>query len=528
MHSSIKSSEQKKYFFPKIILAYCFIGILLNSCSDSEKFYDKLATQPEIVSDFKEVYSIGDTLVLRGRLNPENGLQINIGGTDALPLDISKEEVQNNQNGLILDVIKVLITEEMGIGEHRPVLLTSAGITISASDIEIVGDANAAIFDTPMQLVKIADIPDGATPVYCRSGNGNVYVFSSTSKKLFKIEATTGNVTEAFLESACIDNNGAFTIEEFNAGAVSPDERYFYFSAKVKESGQSRTLELYKLCRYDLQSGVLFILNRTEYSMLQSRRTPESVLPFVGKVDEVKIYKITALYPDSEGNIYCNLMGRFITLLDKNLNYSYRLSITADQSTAPVNEGSFIPLINNSETNTYYSLVQIHQLFPGSKIRYNISYMDTETRQLYSKKLGGITSLRVIDVATQILMAEYTNNIKSSEDVAYVTASLKRFNGGLVNNSGFDPLPVNGKLYGIFFTDSASETYGLPAACVIDLDNQNAKRLASGRLLYNNFSIAEYSDRLLNYEIDEQGRIVLYLTANNKKVVVKTAFINSI
>lgn len=514
------------HIFPKIIiglLVHCFIGIWLSSCSDADKFYDKLDTQPEVIANLEEVYSIGDTLILRGRLNPENGLQVSIGGIDAPLFDIGSYESQTNGDGMILDEVKVLITETMGIGENRPVTLTSAGITISASGIEIVGDANAAILDTQMQLIKVADIPSGAIPLYCHSGNGNVYTFNSTSKKLFKINATDGSINEVFNESACTDTKGAFTFEEFNAGAVSPDEKYFYFSAKVKESGQSRTLELYKFCRYDLQNSTLATLNRTEYSMLQSRRTPEAVQPFEGKADQVKMYKITAIYPDSEGNVYCDLMGHFLTLLDRDLNYSYLLSITANLGTSF--ETSFIPLINSAGSNIYYSSVQIHQLFPGAKLKYNISYLDTEAKRLYSKKQGsgGIISLAVIDLPTRILTGEYTSNFRS--DVAYVTASLKRFNGGLVNNSGFDPLPLDGKLYGVFFTDANSDINGLPATCVIDLENKKVVRLAPGKLLYNDFSIAEHADRLINYATDEQGRITLYLTANTRKVIVKTAFV---
>lgn len=129
--------------------------------------------------------------------------------------------------------------------------------------------------------MKVADIPNGTSLVFCRSGNGNVYLWDNTAKSLSKID-TNGSSTGIFDESSCID--AGFTIAEFNAGALSPDERYFYFSAKIKETGQDYTLELYRLCRFDLQSKELTPLNRTEYSLVRSRRTLQAAQPFEGNI----------------------------------------------------------------------------------------------------------------------------------------------------------------------------------------------------------------------------------------------------
>ncbi|MGV8094901.1 MAG: hypothetical protein AB2L24_23865 [Mangrovibacterium sp.] len=517
-----------------IYITFFLIFAGLTACTDADKFYNEQELQPEIMADFEAVYAIGDTLTISGRLNPGNNFEIRVGSVKAEVISLAVEEVQDNRYGLTLDVAKIIITEEMGIGEDRPVTITSAGITINAPAIEIVGDVDAALLDKPLQLVKIADIPAGAQPVYCRSGNGNVYVWQGAGKKLFKIAAADGSVTEVFSENDCTDAGGIFTIEEFNAGAVSPGEQYFYFSAKVKETGQPRTAELYKLCRFDMQRGEFTTLNRTVYPSFPENRTLASAKPFEGKINEVKIYKITAIWPDTEGNVYCNLMGHFLTLLDVDNNYRYLANITEGLTNYGAND--FIPLINDAATNSYYSAVQIHQLFPGAKIKCRISYLDTETRRLYSKTSSvGTLSLRVIDLKTLIITGEYANNWLdvNKYDIPYATASLKRFNGGLVDNQSFDPIVIEGKLYNIFFTDLLNlsegsnakkfyQNYALPAVCVIDLENNRAVRLAPGKLEYNGFVISQFYDRLLNFD---NGKM-LYMTANSGTVIVKTTAVN--
>ncbi|WP_257668716.1 hypothetical protein [Parapedobacter tibetensis] len=493
----------------------------LHACQDADDFYGVLDTQPEIYADYQVVYMVGDTLTLKGRLNLENNLEIRIGNVKAEVLETKTEKVVNNQNGLLIDIVDVRITEAMGIGEDRSIAITSNGTTIAAPSIEIVGDANVSLLDKQLQLVKVADIPAGATPIYGRNGNGNVYVWHINDKVLFRIDAADGSVTEVLAESQLSDARGAFTIAEFNAGAVSPDERYFYFSAKVNETDQDRTLELYKLCRFDLQSGELTTLNRTEYSLLRSRRTLAAAQPFEGAVESVKIYKITAIWPDAEGNIYCNLMDDFLTKLGNQGQYSYLLDFSEFLSVGPNTEANFIPLINDPNANEYYSSVRIHHALPGTKINYRMSYLDLEAWRMYTKQQTG-SLLWLTDLVTLIRTGEYISNWRASGEPSYATASLNRFNGGLV--STFDPLPVNGKLLGLYFhTSGGRGIIDGGTLCEIDFETQKATRYAPNELLFNGFTLTEGTngDRLLDY--DTEG--MLYMTVNNGSAIVKTAYI---
>lgn len=503
-------------------LGVCLL-LSLNACKDADAFYEVLDAQPEIVADYQTLYMVGDTLTIRGRLNPKNNLLIYIGN---IPVEILETTTETPLNSpLTLDVAKIRITEAMGIGRDRTIRITSGSSSISAPAIEIVGDANAAVLEKQLQLVKVADIPDGALPIYSRNGKGNVYAWNNDSKKLFRI-STDGNTKEVFTEANCVDAHGAFTLAEFNAGAVSTDEHYFYFSAKVNEQEQDRTLELFKLGRFDLQSGELTILNRTEYSLLRSRRTLAAAQPFEGKVGDVKIYRITALYPDSKGNVYFSLMGRFLTQLDPEGNYSYRLNF-ADKtlmSTMPATDALFLPLVNNPTTNNYYSTVQIHQTLPGEKLNYSMNFMDLEAMQLYSKVYNaGRITLRVTDMVTRIPMAEYPNRGRAVGEAIYATASLTSFNGNLVRQVApyLDPISSNGKLISLYFPSEEQRGAVVGGVlCEIDFDQQKATRYAPGTLRFNDY-VLESFDHLL--DIDDEG--MLYMTVNNRTEIVKTNYI---
>lgn len=93
------------------LLVYCFISILLISCNDADIFYAKLNKQPEVISNFKAAYFIGDTVTISGRLNPGNNLSVHVGDLQAPLVNITKIYPD-------LDAVKIIITESMGVGEH--------------------------------------------------------------------------------------------------------------------------------------------------------------------------------------------------------------------------------------------------------------------------------------------------------------------------------------------------------------------------------------------------------------------------
>ncbi|HBK30813.1 MAG TPA: hypothetical protein DDZ96_12625 [Porphyromonadaceae bacterium] len=534
------SIKEQAHIFPKIIIGILsnFLIITLFSCSDADNFYGELEKQPELLvdNDYKAVYAIGDTLVIKGRLNPGNDLRIRIGGAEARPGNIRKYQVPHDNYGLEYDLVDIVITEEMGLGEDRPVTITSAGISIEAPAIEIVGDALTAILDKQLQLVKVTDIPAGATVLHYRGNDGNAYFWHNGEKKLTRFVRETGQTAEVFNESHL---EGNFSISEFYSGSISPDGTYFYFSAKVAEPGQSRTVEQWRLVRFNLQANGLETLNRTEYDLRVNRRTIEAAAPFEGNVHDTdpakrpKIFQATQIIPDEEGGVYFDLMGHFLAYLDAEGNYTYLFNFNSAHN--HTGKEPFVPNIYNPDTRNYYTVSQVHQyLLPGTKIGYGISYIDTKQKKMYTNNLSWYTSLFVTDISTRIQIGDYANNFLTYGDIPYATSSLKRFNGGLVpvsNNTRLNPLPVGGKLLGLYFIDQAPSgnenpnslagygLYELPALCEVDIENEYVRRYAPKRLIFNGFDFGMEDQSL---SIDSDG--MLYFTANNGTVIVKTEY----
>jgi len=523
------------FLFRRSLEGYlCFLLIIItfSACTDADRFYQKLDRQPEILNNYNSVYIVGDTLTIQGRLNPENNLEIRIGGVKAEILSVTVIDISEN-SPYTIESAKVLITEEMGIGEDRPVSVTSAGIIISTQSIEIVGNGDIGILPHQLQLQKVVNIPSGSTPIYCRSGNGHVYLMNNKTYAVSRV-TPDGNIEQVFSLSACKDADGTpFDVTQVNAMGVDPKEQYLYMSLYTK-APWATYWSYYRFCRWNMQNNSFEVLNKTPYHIYRSQRTPEAAQPFEGRVAEAKIYKITAIYPDSEGNIYCSLMGHFLTKLNTDGNYSYLFNFTQNQSAKPTTEDAFVPLINNPETGEYYSTVWIHQFFPGNKINYGINYMDLKTQKAYTRVNNG-SSLRVTDMTTLIQTGEYTQNYLDmyAGDVPYVTASLKNFNGAFVSSHTADPLPVDGKLVGLYFMEQATvesallknfyKAYELPALCEINLGNHTVRRYAPRKLVMNGYNMTKVVDQFLN--IDEDG--MLYLTANTQQVIVKTTTYNN-
>ena len=507
----------------------CLMGLVFSACDDANRFYEKLDFQPEIFPDASaySVYSVGDTMLVKGRLHPENNLEIHVGDTKAEIIRTYVDTVAYSNDKYIVDVAQVLITQEMGIGRDRPVSLTSGGETIRLNPIEIVGDANKGILEHQLELVKIADFPANSILIPCYSGSGSIYLWNENVRKLSK-SLPNGSLAPLFDGTACTDASGTFAVTEFFAGAVSPDDRYFYFNARVTETGQSASLYVYKLCRYDLQTRELTTLNRTEYyAAVNSKKTIEYMKPFEGNIGEVKIHKLTAIYPDSKGNLYCDVQGHFLTRLDARGDYRYLFDISEKISSVNPETDKFYPNIYQSDEKRWLGISEVHQYYPGIITRYPPSLIDAEAGIMYQMIVNG--NLELTDLRTLTPIASYENRLMGKEP-PYATASLASFNGGL---AGYvKPLPVNGKLLGLYFllaypdteNDYSAPLYDqkqLPAFCEIDFGEEQSLRYAPKRLLFNGFKIHQRKDRLINY--DAEGMV--YMTMNSGSVIVKTRFV---
>lgn len=514
----------------KAILLCIVMAISAISCNDADNYYEHLHNQPEVVTDYKMVYSVGDTLVLKGRLNPENGLHIRIGDAEAGIISFEKITQVNDMETFEIDQVRIIITEAMGIGTGRQVSIVSNNITITAPAIEIVGNSDSGILDSELELTNYAALPANAKTIYCRSGSGHVYYWEPIAKKLVKL-LPDGTSQDVFLQSNASDSFGNLNVQEFNAGGIDPEEKYFYFSARVREIPSVPNNEIYKLCRWDMQTQQFTVLNRTLYPTIASQRTLASAQPFEGQVNQVKIYKVTGIFPDSEGNVYMDLMSHFLTRLDATGSYTYHFD-TANRT------DHFIPAIRDEQTGTYYGGNVLHQMLPGVSIPLsNFTSIDAGQHLLFGSTVA--TPLLMYDLVSQSQVFQIRPNWYLNvnfEEIPYLTASFDVITGpsGISQQVpgafGYFPMPGQ-KLIVLMYQDlgntdnehylSLYSQYKLPALQQLDFAQRKGERYAPGKLRQNGF-IQYWDDEILNYDADG----MLYMTANHKTAIVKTKYIN--
>ena len=514
----------------KISLIPCLLVslMLLNSCEKTDNYYQMLDNQPEVLnSSYNKVYSVGDTLIMQGRLNPQNNLVIHIGNADARIISADKVTVQvTGVAGLtkaIVDQVKLLVSADMGIGSNRPVLITSAGNTVNAPAIEIVANAQSGILPNPLKLVEHYTMQTGTVPLYCRNGTGDIYLWKPD--KTITLLKPDGTVTEVFNRSNGKDSFGAFDINTFNGGGVDPGEKFLYFSVVTTDGNADNAAnKVYRLCRWDIKNKQLLTLNRTLYANSSSKRTLAAAQPFEGAIDQVKIFQVTGIYPDSKGNVYFNLNNYFITRLDASNSYSYIFNFY--QQTY----NSFIPQILDPVTrlpvyNNFAPLILGLRIPDFSDFK----AIDPDNGLMYIKN-GTSNGLMQYDLANQVQLYIMPNtwSLKNTSDKIYMSGSFGiltgpslSYNGPLPDDFGYLPMPDQ-KLLILMYQNLENQPNGVwkpvtPVWEVLDFKQKRGDRYAPGKLVLGAYQMTT-DDILLNY--DKDGTV--YTTANSKSFIVKT------
>lgn len=507
----------------KAIYIFILSLVAFAACEETDRYYEVLKDQPQLIKNYDRVYSVGDTLSMRGRFNPE-GLQIRIGDAGATIVS------ESSSTGEIKTwVIKVLISEAMGIGVDRPVSITSSGITIEGPVIEIVEDANSGVLHGELTVQKIADYPTNTTPVYCHSGKGNLYFLHNETYTITRI-TPDGTARQVFDISKCRDADGtAFTFTRFNSCGIDPAERYLYLSLYT-EAPFREYWHYYRLCRYNLKNGEFIVLNKTPYYIYRSRRTLSDVKPFEGNIADVKMFTATAVYPDSLGNVYFDMDKRMITHLDANGNYTYVFKNTFTLDNYTLSDPA--PEIVDPETDTYYSKSRTFQVLPGVLHDFqDIQAIDPAGDQLYIQTIRNL--LERYDLGSQVAVNGFNKTliVNSPNNKPYISGSFNVLTGQSIvdgNKSFWGKLPLpDGKLLVLYYQDLIdSEFYRatylpfkLPAWGVLDFKNERGYRYAPGAFDRQGYVMSS-GDVLLNYDADG----MLYMTANNKSVILKTSY----
>ncbi len=495
-----------------------FLSLLsLSACNLSDDYYETLMAQPELIKDYEPIYTVGDTLQIRGRFTDSLNLQIKVGSALAEIINI-ENKIQGQLDIYTHQVVKIRIKEDMGIGSNRPISITSSGITVEGTPIEIVEDSKSGVLKNELTVEKIADYPTGTVPVFCRNKAGNLYFVNKANCAVSKM-TTDGDLHEVFNAAMLKDNDGTpFTVTRVNSAAVDAREQYLYLSVFTESTG-AVLFHYYRLIRYGLTDGSLTVLNKTDYPrpQLKNWRTLEAAQPFEGDIAGVKMFNATAIYPANDGNIYFAMEG-FFTHLDADGQYSYIFKSPASQS-GTLREA---PLILNPETKEYYTEQQSQSFFPGVlRSSSGIFDIDPDSKQYW----GGNTSLiSRIDFGRQIEVNSFSNHTSLSNPnrKLHISGSfpvLSGMTGGIsTDRSVWGRMTMGeGKMLILYYQDSQKEEF--PAWGVLDFNEERGYRYAPGAFDRKGYEMT-FDDELLNYD----GDGMLYMTANNRTVILKTIY----
>lgn len=505
-------------------LKYFMILLLLAGCKKADQQYETLYRQPEVLA-YNDIYGVGDTLVMQGRLNPEFGLTIKIG--DQANVDIlEKEKIEyaingNQRNKTTIDRIKIIITAQMGIGPNRPVAITSSGNTIAGKSIEIYEGGNMGYLASPLKFTYLHTLVGGSKILHCRSGSGRIYLWSQLlpARSVIRLN-TDGTLTTILSPANYVDSYGNFTITTFNGGGVDPQERYLYFSAITTDNSPGNAAnEIYRFCKVDLGTGQLTTLNRSLYPKTASQRTLTNLTPFEGNFAQVKLFNATGIYPDSTGNVYVNLGYYFVGRLDVAGQFNYLFRFQARPSTITAN---LIPQVWNTADNQYYSAGEVLDKMPGKKVNGYFRAIAPDEQLLYGIASPSIHNLIQYDLANQVPL--YTFEPALAEEVPYISGSFSLLTGyrsSTPSPSLFGYMAMPGqKLLLLYYqgTNASTGPYSqFPAFGVLNFAQKRGERYAPGKVDMGIYQLSA-KDELLN--TDAEG--MLYLTANDGQYILKT------
>jgi hypothetical protein len=503
--------NHKKHIRQGIVISL-FAVCIFASCKKTDKFYENLQNLPEVLTSsvyaYNAAYAIGDTLVLTGRLRPENGLKVEVGGQEAVLFDITTfKRKGSQQDTMLIDQVKLVVTEAMGIGSARPITITSSGNTIQAPVIDIYDSNGAGTLGYPLKIVAQASVNSATAKFFhCLNGKGTVYYYGAG--KILRIN-TDATVQTILTTTGLSDIGGTFAVTEMLAGGVNTAENTLYFSALT-------TGNVYRFCKLDLPTGVLTTLNRsTTFSS-----------PYEGNIDQLQL-RIVGIYPCSNGNVYVKLAkeNQYIASLallsaTGRLKYLYRSFQHTDMP------GLILNIPANDDEGGNVSADE------------NLLYQTVSSTGVNGKAFAGIS---VYDLVSRIQLGVYNSanlNIGENPQLIGPFNTLKMewiYDGGNVANGRFGFLPLPGrKAAALLYQYFSSRNGGLdkpanvPFWAVFDFKESRVYKYAQGACGLGNFYMEPVTsgskegtkvfDMMLNY--DEQGN--LYFTANGKQKIVKT------
>jgi len=286
--------------------------VLITSCRKVDDHAGMIADQPWLADHFSNkqvpswvyptVVKVGDTVTFIGDLFPDRpGTVITLGDVPVKIVDAVKLApiYTTYSKQAPVDMVRFVVTADMGAGKRKPVTVTANGVTIEGTPIDInFFLAGKGRTDTTLWVDQLANWLPSDAATYATKGNaflqavhvdglGNIY-FNNISG-LYKVSGgQTSNVLKVN-DGVTDDKNGAFTIRTILGNAISFDGNSLYFSAEVVENTPDTALNyVYRLCKMDVNTKVISTLNRT-LVMKGNAATDETGVHFEGPLGQLKV-----------------------------------------------------------------------------------------------------------------------------------------------------------------------------------------------------------------------------------------------
>ncbi len=489
-----------------IVSTCCVLLFTFMACKKADNFYAKENQYPQINNTaayaYAPAYVVGDTMLITGRLQPKNNLQISIGGIQAqvvkvdsvLGADVivNQQRVQTYQ-----DQVGILITAGM-IGDAREVKITSSGYSTQGAAIDVYSLGGEGSFNNSLGSTQLTTLSNTYQFLYAVTGKGDVYYFAKNNAQLWHIKK---DGKKEFLYDL-----SRLNINVFLAGGVDPQEQNLYFSVQLATG--------YALYQLNLQTQALTVLNQSA----------ELSSPYEGAISQVHLM-VTGIYPDAKGNLYLGIgLG--------------------NQQASP----NFVPdaiaryTVSNNRVQYVFNAIR-NYTYPGmpglrlpTKITSQGIRVSPDENLLYVIGDGlsgfGVDEFNLeVGVLVQDFETLNPTGTLSGYNVIGPFSGLKiNFSTSIVASQAFGYLPMpNQRLQTLLFQDidgsvsgqtgNIAEQLNFPKWTVFDFANKRTYAYALGLFQTGN---GQYNfgdiDELLNY--DEAGN--LYMTANGKSYLIQT------
>lgn len=312
----------------------CCIALLLmlNACRKVDEHKTLVETQPWLASTYQlsgqygqygwqypSTWVVGDTAMLIGKLFTDRpGSEIRVGGVLIKPVEhkeIDPNKLYTITDGIplvMVDVVRFVITKEMGVGPERPVTVTANGITIHGSPVSIRDFAvSIGKTDTTLVVDKLLHWMPANANVLIQRGyafirdvhcdrNGSIWFDNQ-----LEINALTGGQVNKVLaagDKVTDDKGMELTVKQVFGSAISFDGNSLFFSMEDSEpSVDTVDNYIFRLCKMDVASKRITTLNRT---LVVKGIAPvnSDAAPFQGSIDRMKIVAMY-LNTDLQGNL---------------------------------------------------------------------------------------------------------------------------------------------------------------------------------------------------------------------------------